>query len=184
MKEFDASKHFAKLLASGQFKVDKDGRMLIEGINVVALPALTAAKIWKDVEPELLREIGRYQGMKAIEVHSKFFGLVRGIVSKVLRGVMDKVLNFALVTFSTVGWGRFEIEKFDSKKGEIIITNKVNPIARCYLRDFGKAKKPIDHFFCGLFEGAISGFLKQEAKCTEVKCIACGDEVCVFCIHI
>ena len=179
MEEFDASKEFAKLVASGQFKVEKDGRMLIEGINVVAIPALTLAKLWKEVPPEILYEAGRYQGQKAVEVHTKYFGFAKSVIPKLISGIMDKVLDFAITTFSSVGWGRFEIEKYDKEKMEVIVTNKTNPIAKCYLRDFGKSDKPIDYFFIGLIEGLLNS-LNIKAKCIETKCIACGDEACVF----
>jgi predicted hydrocarbon binding protein len=178
MEEFDASKHFAKLVASGQFKVEKDGRMLIEGINIVAMPALTLAKLWKEVPPEILYEVGKYQGQKAVEVHTKYFGFAKSVIPKLISGIMDETLNFALTTYATVGYGRFEISKYDRDR-ELILVNRANPIARCYIRDFGKSDKPIDYFFIGLIEGLLDS-LGIKVKSVETKCIACGDEACVF----
>ncbi|MCW1300668.1 MAG: hypothetical protein OH363_05200, partial [Candidatus Parvarchaeota archaeon] len=155
MEEFDATKHFAKLLASGQFKVEKDGVVLLEGVPALFFPAFVFAKFCKDIPPEILHNIGAYQAQKAIELHSKFFGLVFSTaVSKILSGFMDKVVGFILDTMSTLGWGEFEIQKFDPENKELIIVNKINPVAKAYIRDFGKAEKPIDHYIVGLFEGA------------------------------
>ncbi|MCW1304662.1 MAG: 4-vinyl reductase [Candidatus Parvarchaeota archaeon] len=182
MEEFDATKHFAKLLASGQFKVEKDGRILIEGINIVAMPALTLAKLWKEVPPEILYEAGKYQAQKAVEVHTKYFGFTKSVIPKLLSGIMDKVIEFSMSTYSAVsGLGQFQIQKYDKEKKEILIVNKTNIIARCYFRDFGKSDKPIDHFLVGLFEG-MANTMGVNVKCVESKCIACGDEACIFII--
>ncbi len=172
---------FFKLKRAGQFKIKEDGTILLEGVNAIFFPALTVAKICK-VSPETLYNIGIYHAKKAIELYTKFFGLVMtSAVAKLLSGMMDKVIKFIIDTMSTIGWGKFEIEKMDLKKKEAIITNKVNPVARCYIRDFGRAEKPIDYYLVGLFEGA-SEYLKVEIECKETKCIACGDNACVFVI--
>jgi predicted hydrocarbon binding protein len=184
MEEFDASKHFAKLVASGQFKVEEDGRVLLEGVPALFFPAFVFAKFCKDVPPEILYNIGAYQAKKAVELHSKFFGLVfSAAVTKVLTGIMDKVFEFILRTMSVLGFGVFEIQKFDLQNKEMVIINKTNPVARSYIRDFGKAEKPIDHYIVGLLEGAAV-YLGGELKCREEKCIACGDPECVFIIKL
>jgi predicted hydrocarbon binding protein len=183
-EEFDASQHFLKMLRTGQFKVDKDGRILSEGVQMVLLPALTFAKLCKEVRPEVLRRIGEYQARKAIELHSRFFGLsVARAASLIFKGIMGKVLDYMIKSWVVDGWGMLRVKLFDPKQGKAILVNETNPVAKCYLRDFGRASSPIDHYFVGLFEAVLSRMLKRKVSCREEKCMACGDKACVFVIE-
>ncbi|MFH8109521.1 MAG: 4-vinyl reductase [Candidatus Aenigmatarchaeota archaeon] len=170
------------MLKTGQIKIEKNGRILSEGVQMILFPAITLAKLYKDVDPKILYKIGLYQAEKAIKLHSRYFGLVPiRAAMKFYKGILDNVVDFMIKSWSVDGWGKIIIEKFDKKKREMILTNYVNPVANCYIKEFGKAKKPIDHYFVGLFEGVIR-YVLRSAVCKEIKCIACGDPACVFVI--
>ncbi|MFH8119358.1 MAG: 4-vinyl reductase [Candidatus Aenigmatarchaeota archaeon] len=182
--DIDVSQHFLKMIRTGQFKVEKDGRIISQGVQMIMIPALTFSKIHKDVPPKLLYKFGEYQAKKGIELHSKFFGLsLVKVAIKFSEKLLEKTLDFIGKSWMADGYGIFKVEKFDWEKRVIIISNYVNPIARCYLRDFGKSKRPIDYYISGLFGGGLSILLKRKVKCVEEKCIACGDPACVFVIR-
>lgn len=168
------------MLKTGRFKVEKDGKILSEGVQMILLPALTLAKLYKDVDSEVLYELGIYQAEKAIKLYKKYFGLAPlKAALKILSGIFDDVVKFMIKSWSVDGWGELIIEKFDKKRKELVIVNYVNPVAHCYVREFGKTNKPIDYYLVGLIEG-VAKYVFRNATCKETKCIACGDPACVF----
>lgn len=180
MEEFDPAEHFLKMLRTGQFKVTKNGNIISEGVHMVFFPALTLAKLCKEVDPKILYELGLYQAEKAIKLHTKFFGFsIVKVALKLSKGLWDKILDYMVRSWVVDGWGKIEIPKYDPKKKEMVIINRYNPVAKSYLRDFGKSDRPIDWYFVGLIEGLAKAAFGK-AECREVKCIAMGDPYCEF----
>jgi predicted hydrocarbon binding protein len=76
-----------------------------------------------------------------------------------------------------MGWGKFELKKFDKKKNYMLI-HWDSSIAHALLKSFGKQKEPMCSWPCGVFAGAIGVLLDVKLRCEETKCIARGDDHC------
>lgn len=162
-----------KMFKVGQFSVDEKGCIVYTGIYNVLIPAHVIATLIKKVNKKILFELGRLHAERGLELYKKIYKFP--IIG------LEKIADFGLQIFSTLGWGIIRKEVV-TKPNMIVISNPSNPVAKSYLKLYGKASKPIDSYLCGYFYGGIKGLTKKEIEVKEIKCIACGDQACVFVI--
>ncbi len=93
--------------------------------------------------------------------------------------VIDKI-KVHLDTLFSVGWGRFELKRFDETEKVVEIEVKDNLEIR-YQK--GSSKECRFIFMRGYLTGALSVYLGKEVKVEEIKCEAKGDGSCVFVGH-
>lgn len=171
---------FLKLLESGQVVVEKGNFMFLNEFFIL-LPTKTFLKLRELLTKEMgkradpfLKDLGKYQVTHALKRYSKTIkieGLDRA-----------KITEFGMGVMNLMGHGTFKVASFDEKK--IVIKSKNVPTAVEYPLLYGKSKKPIDVFLCGLLEEAFSRLMNKKMVCTETKCRARGDSMCVFEIRI
>jgi len=94
-------------------------------------------------------------------------------------GVVDRI-KFHLDTLFSVGWGRFELAKFDeeSRVIEIVVKDCLE-----VLHSKGAYSEPRCIFIRGYLTGALSKYLNRDIRLEEVKCEGKGDPYCLFIGH-
>jgi len=80
--------------------------------------------------------------------------------------------------FGLSGLGKLEVLKLDNHSA-LFQTNS-STIAKIYLSEFGKQKKPVCSIICGMLESYIKEITGKQAKCKETSCVATGKKQCVF----
>lgn len=78
-----------------------------------------------------------------------------------------------------IGWGKFEIMRFDSVAGELIFQVESSPFAGAY----GKSGRGVCHLIRGVFAGLMSGIIGREVYSHEEECLALGNPCCRFLIR-
>jgi len=85
-----------------------------------------------------------------------------------------------LDTLFSVGWGRFELKRFDVVEKIVEIEAKGSFEIR---HQKGTSKENRCIFMRGYLTGALRIYLGKEVRVEEVKCEAKGDEACTFICH-
>lgn len=169
---------FINLLQSGQVRIENGTFMFLNEFFVL-IPVKTFLKLREILLEEMgargddiLKKMGKYQVSHAVKRYSKTIGFEK----------LDKakITEFGINVMNLMGQGDYKILYFDEKSGEITTASKNVPTAREYLLIYGKSRKPIDSFICGIWEEAFSRVLNKQMICVETKCIAKGDKICQF----
>ena len=136
------------------------------------------------IRPEVLitfqKEIEKEMGPKAgrILFLSGFQG--GNLSSKKYREVFhlsdEEILRFMIEMGPQIGWGRFELERFDLKKKSLSVKVYHSPFAEAY----GTSSAPICNFIRGVMSGMATVVFKEECEITEILCFAKGNPYCKF----
>ena len=136
------------------------------------------------IRPEVLvtfqKEIEQELGEKAQLILFKS-GFQGGMLSskkfQALYHLSDtETVHFMLEMGSQIGWGHFELERFDPVKRILSLKVYSSPFAETY----GSSKAPICHFIRGVMAGLASFVFQKEVEAKEVECYAKGDPFCKF----
>ena len=87
----------------------------------------------------------------------------------------EEIIRFMVEMGPQIGWGRFELERFDVNK-ILIIRVYHSPFAEGY----GPSSKPVCHMIRGVLGGMASLVFRKEIESKEASCLARGDEYCRF----
>jgi predicted hydrocarbon binding protein len=71
-----------------------------------------------------------------------------------------------------IGWGRFELGRFDPSKKILIVRVYHSPFAEAY----GDSSSSVCHFIRGVLGGMASIVFGREIEAKEVACLSTGDE--------
>jgi predicted hydrocarbon binding protein len=169
---------FLKLLWTGNIKFD-EGRLIILNAFQIILPVALLLKlqqlllkIGKNKARAILKELGSYQVKQGLQRYKKLL--------QIEKLSPEKSMEFFVEHASLLGFGKFNLIKFEKNPIRIIVTSPNNPFAIEYKLVYGISKQPIDDYVVGIWEELYSYFLNKKLKCTETLCIACGDKVCQF----
>jgi len=169
---------FVDLLKTGQV-VAEDGTFMFLNEYFLLIPVRTFLKLREklieklgDKADDILKEVGRYQVAAAIKRYSKTIGFEK--LDQV------KITEFGINVMNLMGHGIFEIVSFNEKEKKLVVRSKNAASAIEYKLLYGKSKKPIDSYICGIWEEAYTRLFNTNMHCTEIKCIACGDSFCQF----
>jgi len=88
----------------------------------------------------------------------------------------EEIIRFMVKMGPQIGWGRFELERFDGNKKVLIVRVYHSPFAEGY----GPSSKPVCHMIRGVLGGMGSLVFRKEIESKEVSCLARGDEYCRF----
>ena len=88
----------------------------------------------------------------------------------------EEIIRFMVEMGPQIGWGRFELERFDGNKKVLIVKVYHSPFAEGY----GPSSKPVCHIIRGILGGMGSLVFRKEIGSREVSCLAKGDEYCRF----
>ena len=88
----------------------------------------------------------------------------------------EEIIHFMITMGSQIGWGRFELGKFDPVQKVLHVTVHHSPFAESY----GSSFLPVCHFIRGVIGGLATMVLRQDVLAKETLCLAKGDGVCLF----
>jgi len=136
------------------------------------------------IRPETLiafqKAMEKETGEKASELlfQSGFHG--GSLSSKKYREVLslpdEEIVHFMSNMGTQIGWGRFELERFDPAQKVLAIRVHHSPFAIAY----GVSPSAVCHFIRGVLSGMATVLFDQESKVSEPECLAKGDEYCSF----
>lgn len=95
---------------------------------------------------------------------------------EVLKLSGEEIIHFMVEMGSQIGWGRFELERFDGKNKVLIVKVYHSPFAEGY----GPSSKAVCHMIRGVLGGMASSVFGKEIESKEISCLAKGDQYCRF----
>ena len=98
--------------------------------------------------------------------------------------VGNKLLEWEVNIWNLAGWGNFSFNATQFLKGRVSCRVKNSPIAKIFLKSYGKSKWPVCHLIRGGLAGgmvAVTGI--EESEVIETKCMAQGYDHCEFIIR-
>lgn len=136
------------------------------------------------IRPEVLvtlqKEIEKELGERADRIlfQSGFQG--GSLSSKRYREVFnfshEEIVRFMIEMGPQIGWGRFELERFDPGNKHLSVKVYHSPFAETY----GPSRTPVCHFIRGVLTGMASVIFDKESEVNEILCLAKGDPFCKF----
>ncbi|MFH1637142.1 MAG: 4-vinyl reductase [Candidatus Woesearchaeota archaeon] len=166
---------FRKVISGGHLSW-KNGELFIWSVPLFMIPTYTHIELinsFKEKCPEtnsILYSVGEKQTMMAVEYMMKKFGFKR-------KGdVINSVLEQSLV----LGYGKFKILHLNLETGEAAFKCENNPFARHYKEIYGIQKEPVDAYLAGTKAGIMEAITGKKLVARETKCIAKGDNCCLF----
>ncbi len=88
----------------------------------------------------------------------------------------EETVAFMCKMGGEIGWGRFEVEKFDVDGKELVIRVRNSPFAEAY----GTADEGVCHMIRGVMAGMAAGIFGSDVNSEETLCVAKGDALCRF----
>lgn len=88
----------------------------------------------------------------------------------------EEIVRFMISMGSQIGWGRFELEKFDPVEKKMVIKVFHSPFAEAY----GTSSSGVCHFIRGVIAGIASTIFQNKVKSKELSCLSKGDLFCRF----
>lgn len=92
----------------------------------------------------------------------------------------DEIVAFMCTMGAEIGWGKFEVERFDAHDKELIVVVRDSPFAEAY----GSAGEPVCHMIRGVMAGMAAGIFGGDVSSKETHCRAKGDELCRFVLKV
>jgi predicted hydrocarbon binding protein len=87
-----------------------------------------------------------------------------------------EIVKFMVEMGPQIGWGRFQLEDFDTAKKRLVVRVDHSPFAEAY----GPSPVPVCHLIRGVLSGTASVVFGKEVEGEESACIAKGDSFCRF----
>jgi len=148
------------------------GGLFYRDVRYLLIRPETLISFQKAIEKEL--------GEKASQIlfQSGFQGGV--LSSKRYREVFklsdEEIVHFMMQMGPQIGWGRFELERFDPKQRHLAVNVFNSPFAEAY----GPSPAPVCHLIRGVLSGMASIVFGREIEAKELFCLAKGNECCKF----
>jgi predicted hydrocarbon binding protein len=152
--------------------VPEQGGLFYNEVRYLLIRPETLAAFQKAIEEEI--------GQKAFRIlfESGFQG--GSLSSKKYREIFgfsdEEIIRFMMDMGSQIGWGRFELDKFDSAKKHLVVKVHHSPFAEAY----GTSSEPVCHMIRGVLGGMASVLFGRELESKELSCLAKGDRWCRF----
>jgi predicted hydrocarbon binding protein len=90
----------------------------------------------------------------------------------------EEIVAFMCNMGREIGWGDFEVEKFDRDGRELVVLVRNSAFAEAY----GRANSGVCHMIRGVLAGMAAGIFGREVRSEETHCLAKGDGLCRFVI--
>ena len=160
-----------RILKGLQFNSEKGG-LFYEGVRYLLIRPETLSTFQKAVEKEI--------GQKASQVLFQAGFQGGALSSKTYRetfGLSDEeIIHFMIEMGPQIGWGRFELEKFDPSEKILIVKVYHSAFADAY----GLSTTSVCHFIRGVLGGMASVIFRREIVGKELTCLSKGDKYCRF----
>jgi len=88
----------------------------------------------------------------------------------------EEIVRFMMNMGPQIGWGRFELEKFDPDQKKLIVKVFHSPFAEAY----GTSSSGVCHFIRGVMAGLASTVFQKTVISKESSCLSKGDLFCQF----
>ncbi len=160
-----------KILKEIQFNPEK-GALFYKEVRYLLLRPETLAAFQKALEKEMgekASEVLYQSGFQGGMLSSKRFREVFGLSD-------EEIIHFMVEMGCQIGWGRFELERFDGNQKVLSVKVYHSPFAESY----GPSSEPICHMIRGVLGGMGSLVFGKEIQSKEVSCLARGDDYCRF----
>lgn len=86
------------------------------------------------------------------------------------------ILHFMIHMGTQIGWGRFELERYDPAQKALAIRVYHSPFAITY----GESSSAVCHLIRGVLSGMATVLFSPESRVIELECLATGYEYCRF----
>ena len=159
-----------RIMATRALKL-KDGRLRIWGIPAAIYSLFSMCYMTRLLEmgyggPDLFYWAGFYQAQAATNTMLKRFGYKK------------KVLQAMAEQSGMLGLGLAESVVISLKK-KIFMFRRKSELPQEYMKEYGRQKVPVCHFFRGLSAGVISAlFPEEDFLAVETNCMVCGKSTC------
>ncbi len=160
-----------RILKELKFVPEKGGFFYNE-VRYLLIRPETLAAFQKAIEKEIGEKASRIlfeSGFEGGSLSSKRYREVFGLSD-------EEVVRFMMEMGSQIGWGRFELERFDSAQKRLVVKVYHSPFAEAY----GSSLKPICHMIRGVLGGMASVVFGTKVEPKELSCLAKGNECCRF----
>ena len=87
-----------------------------------------------------------------------------------------QIIDFMMKMGTEIGWGHFKLQNFDPPKKYLNVIVQKSPFAEAY----GQSSSAVCHLVRGVLSGLASFLFNQNCVGAEVKCLAKGDQYCLF----
>jgi len=88
----------------------------------------------------------------------------------------EEIIHFMIEMGPQIGWGRFELERFDPSEKILIVKVYHSPFSEAY----GPSTTSVCHFIRGVLGGMASIIFRREVIARESACLSKGDAYCRF----
>ena len=162
----------------GKIKLDRNSRILLNGIPMILTPRWFFVNVQKELEKagglKLAREVyyraGYVSAYKYCETQRKAEGYSG-----------TETIRKYLSSMSVRGWGKFTIVRLDEEKGRGVFRLYHSGLSE----EYGSVKRMVCHWVPGAMAGAVqeamdARSLSFQVKGREVKCKSKGNESCEF----
>ncbi len=148
------------------------GGLFFKEVRYLLIRPETLVTFQKAIEKELggkASEILYQSGVQGGTLSSKSYREVLGLSD-------EKIIYFMIEMGSQIGWGRFELERFDPSQKSLVVKVYHSPFAEAY----GFSTKSVCHFIRGVLGGMATIVFGREMIAKELACISRGDPCCRF----
>jgi len=153
------------------FNPEKGG-LFYQEVRYLLVRPETLVAFQKEAEKEIgekasniLYQSGFHGGTLSSKKYRDVFGLSN-----------EEIIRFMMEMGPQIGWGRFELERFDGNHRILMVRVYHSPFAEGY----GPSSKPVCHMIRGVLGGMASSVFGKEIESKEISCLAKGDGYCRF----
>ncbi len=171
---------FSQLIKKGELRVNKKGHAILSGEYLFLIPPKVIVKLQNNLKEELghekmkdmMESLGKYQVKQAMKRYKDKYNL-----NEISKGaIFKKFKNYTKI----LGWGNIEFEEMDRKNEELIVTVNHPTLPKVYLRSNKESDIPVCHYLNGMIEEIGKAMIDNKIEVEEKKCVAKGDEICLF----
>lgn len=160
-----------RILKDLQFDNEKGG-LFFQGVRYLLIRPEVLVTFQKEIEKELEEKAERIlfnSGFQGGMLSSKKF-------KEDFHLSDEETIRFMMEMGGQIGWGRFELVRFDPLLSQLSLEVYFSPFAETY----GKSEKSICHFIRGVMAGLAFTIFNKEISAVETNCLAKGDPFCTF----
>ncbi|MBW2976658.1 4-vinyl reductase [Candidatus Woesearchaeota archaeon] len=153
----------------GMFTIWNTGAFTFPSISMAFLIREFQEKFDNGVN-SILYHLGRVQSREAVLFQVEKYGFKKD----------NSLFQSVLEQMGLTGFGIGALEKVEFKNKTACFKSLYNPTPFYYRELFGKTDYPLDNYVSGLISGMCEAFFEEPMESEETKCIARGDEYCLY----
>lgn len=175
IKKFDIS--------DGVIEILNNKYIMLDASDLLTLQEVDETKMY-----EKMKENFKSKFKRILTDHAKVYQTIKeqelrnvAELSKRLKNSDEGIMKLLQKIFNTYGLGRMEMINLNNEKNEAIIKINQSTIAQEYLNKYNKnSKERVCVLTAGILAGTFSFLFEKNIDCVEEKCLAQGDDHCLF----